>query len=519
MQSGPGLPQAAPVIRPHARMIPETVFRFAPRLACAFCATLALAPPAGAQVDNGRDTRLRLDQQLDRRRSADDRRTLEAAEGEGAPSTIVIDGQSYTVKPTVDDVGKALYIAFGRKQWRDVDRFLATYRKLEGHDAALVLYAEGAVARNAGRLAEAERCYRDLLAIKPDFLPGRLELARVLFENHKDRDARRAFASLRADLETQGPRAEGVLRSVNTFAAALERRNGWQGNLALGPSYSTNVNQSSESYACLLSMDDGTCLIDRKVPDAIKATGISFEGVVNRRMPLAGHGGLRARAIVFGDIYPGHHRYSQGTVIARLGYDHQTARDQLAISPSFELGSLGSSVLYRAWGANAEWTHTFSPRITGRLEANYRRFDYTLSGYQSQSGPLADISLTGWYGLSPSLTLFAGVDLAGKTTPGFDEGYRQWGGRLGASKAFGQSANLFLMGSYRRRNNRSYSALFATTRKDDQYNVTAIASAPALRFAGLVPELVVQYARVGSTVDWLYSYQRTSVALRLGRTF
>ncbi|PNU05559.1 hypothetical protein A8V01_16345 [Novosphingobium guangzhouense] len=493
--------------------------RFASGISCILCTMIAFAHPAAAQVDNGRDTRLRLDQQLDRRRSEDDRRTLEDAEPDAAPSTIVIDGQSYTVRDTVDDVGKALYIAIGRRQWRDVDRFLAAYRKLDGHDAALVLYAQGALARNAGRLSEAESRYRALLAAKPDFLPAQLELARVLFENHKDREAQRAFRALRLRLVTEGAHAEGVLRSVDTFAAALARRNGWQGNLAFGPSYSTNVNQSSQSYACLLSMDDGTCLIDRKVPDAIKAAGLSFEGVLNRRVPLAGHGGVRARVIAFGDIYPQHHRYSQATAIVRVGYDYQTSRDQIALSPSFELGTLGSSALYRAAGGNFEWTHTFSPRFTGRFEGNLRRFDYTLSGYQAQSGPLGDVGLTGWYALTPSLTLFAGVDLAVKNTPGFDEGYRQWGGRIGANKAFGQSVNLFVLGSYRQRRNRTYSELFAATRKDDQYNVTAIASAPALKFAGLVPELVLQYARVESTVDWLYSYRRTSVALRLGRNF
>src|SRR3546814_8686029 len=57
----------------------------------------------------------------------------------------------------------------------------------------LVHYAEGGLARERGDLFAAEAEYRALLELQADFLPGQLELARALFENHKDREAHRAF--------------------------------------------------------------------------------------------------------------------------------------------------------------------------------------------------------------------------------------------------------------------------------------------------------------------------------------
>ena len=478
------------------------------------------AMPATAQTTSGQDTRLRLDQQLDRQRTDREAREIEGAAAlDGDTSSLTIEGQTYAVGDTVDEIGRALYVSVARKQWRDARRFLTAYQKLGGHDPMLVEYTLGALAREHGDLADAERHYRTLLSIKADFIPGRLELARVLFDNHKDRDAERTFRAARDLLASGGPQAEGVIVTVDAYLDALKRRRSWQGSLALGPGYSSNLNQSSASYTCLLATEDGTCLVDRQVPDAIKAMGVNFEATLSRDMPLAGHSGLRARAILFGDLYPDHNDYSQATAIARFGYQYQTARDAISLSPSFEIGSLGTSVLYTAPGLNAEWTQTVSPRTLLRLEGNYRDFRYRDTAFAPQNGPLTDIAVTAWHSLTPTLTMFGGPDLAARDTKSLVEAYRQWGGRLGFNKAFRNAASLFLMGSYRYRRHRAYSELFEAQRKDRQFNIIGIARLPVLRLGPFVPEVVVQYNRVKSSIDWLYSYKRTTVSMRLSHAF
>src|SRR3546814_10545289 len=103
------------------------------------------------------------------------------------------------------------------------------------------------------------------------------------------------------------------------------------------------------------------------------------------------HHGIRVRGLLYGDIYPDQHDYSQATAIGRVGYRYQFARDTVALSPSFEVGSLGSSILYDAPGINAEWTHILSPRRTLRLEGTYRDFRYRSVAYARQVGPQAEI--------------------------------------------------------------------------------------------------------------------------------
>src|SRR3546814_14142580 len=108
-----------------------------------------------------------------------------------------------------------------------------------------------------------------------DFLPGQLELARALFENHKDREAHRAFQAAHTLLAEQGDQAVNVRQTVDAFLHALEQRRGWQGRIAVGPTYSTNLNQSSDSYTCLLEANAVTCLFDRTIPDPLAAPGFN----------------------------------------------------------------------------------------------------------------------------------------------------------------------------------------------------------------------------------------------------
>ncbi|MEJ2459908.1 MAG: hypothetical protein P8Y58_17950, partial [Novosphingobium sp.] len=256
--------------------------RILSRLGWSLVMASALTGTAAAQTSGNADTRLRLDQNLDRQNAEAEQQLLkDAGDLDGVPSTIEIDGKTYAVANTVSEVGEALYVAVARRQWQDVRRFLKAYLAFEDRDPMLVAYARGALARTAGKLGEAERQYRTLLGLQPDFVPGQLELARVLFENHKDREARRLFETARATLSGDGEKAAGVLRTIDSFTQALARRRGWQGSIALGPGYSNNLNQSSASYTCLLAGDDGTCLIDRKVPDPIQAMGINFESSIS----------------------------------------------------------------------------------------------------------------------------------------------------------------------------------------------------------------------------------------------
>jgi hypothetical protein len=229
----------------------------------------------------------------------------------------------------------------------------------------------------------------------------------VLFESRQDRAARAAFIQARALIPEGNDKAAGLRRTVDSFLHALDQRSGWHGSFAIGASRGTNINQSSGSYTCLLAIETA-CLVDRKLPDPITAPGINFEGTLSRRWALPGHGGLLARALTYGDIYPGYHSYDQSAVSLQLGYDRRGATSGWTLSPGTDLGFLGGRLLYATWGLRAEGFAQITGHTAIRLEVTGRHFDYPSALYADYSGNQGEAYLTLWQSLSPRWTLFGG---------------------------------------------------------------------------------------------------------------
>lgn len=478
----------------------------------------APAPSALAQQAGSGDTRLRLDQSAEQRKAEAETRLRDATD-RADTSDIEIDGKTYAVASNASDMGAALYVSIARRRWADARRFLAVYRALPDREPGLILYAEGGLAREAGDLAGAERAYRALVAAQPDFLPGRLELARVLFLDRQDREAERAFAELRAAVSALGDKAAGVLRTVDTFLAALRRRRAMQFMTSAGPEYSSNLNQSSASYTCFVLGEAGHCLFDRRMPDPIAALGLNVEANATLRLPIARHDGIGARAMLFGDLFPAHDRYSQTSLSLFSGYDRRTAVSGWVLAPSFDLGMLGAYRLYNAWGVHGDYSRSLDTRTFVRLEANARDFRYRRAGFRDYDGLQADAWLTAFHTFPHGWTLFGGPDLVDKQARDRINAFRQYGGRLGLDRPIGAALDLLFTASLRRRDYGAFSPMLAARRRDVERNYTALVRCPGLRIAGLSPSLLLQHSRVWSNVAWLYAYRRTSISLRIDHVF
>ncbi|MDR8230297.1 tetratricopeptide repeat protein, partial [Acinetobacter baumannii] len=142
----------------------------------------------------------------------------------------------YSVEQNPNDLAKALYLAVMQKQWLKATVYLEHYKKYVGYDRALTDFAEGAVARSQGQLKLAEQKFQSSLKQQPHNLICELELARVLFEQQKNKEAARLFISIQDQLKQSDPAVipSGVLTTVNTFVQALKKRDSWQGSVSAG---------------------------------------------------------------------------------------------------------------------------------------------------------------------------------------------------------------------------------------------------------------------------------------------
>ncbi len=464
------------------------------------------------------DTRRILDQR-NGQQSVERERELLKGELDGARPTITVDGQTHVVEHTVSDVGRALYLSLQNKQWAAAAHFLHEYLTLPDRDPMLVHYAQGMLARLQGHYAEAEREFRVLLESQPDFLLGRLELARTLFEDQQDREAAELFEAIDGSIDATDPRTEGVRKTITVFRQALRNRSAWSGSFSFGPIWSDNVNRTSASHTCLFYYE-GMCFYDRKTPDAISAAGIDYDASLDKYFPLGGHHGLYLRSLLFGESYRDNSAYDELTSTTQAGYSFRSGRNNFALAPSFDYYALGDSALYGAWGLHGEWSHTLSQASLLKVEGDWKDMRYRNVAYASNyDGVSRSIFATYFHGLGARWTLFGGADYLDSNAPIEANAYRQTGVRLGASLQWPDGFNSTLFASYRHRDYGAYSALLDALRKDNEQNYILVIKAARLAFAGFTPLLTLRRNSVKSSVDWLYSYDKDVASLKLEHAF
>ncbi|MEE1867550.1 surface lipoprotein assembly modifier [Pseudomonas auratipiscis] len=480
---------------------------------------LLMFTTAGFAADQ--DTSLRLNQSIEYRANQQEREFLkDELPNDTAAPLLNINGQNYSVGNNLDELGRAVYLSIERQQWLHAKDYLKRYTTLPGHDPMLTAYANGALARADGDLEKAEHYYRQLLGMQADFLPGRLELARVLFENRKDRDSSAVFEQISSSLSPADAQAMGLGKTVDSFLQALDHREDWQGSLAIGPIWSDNLNQSSESTVTYrMDTAEGTYLIKRSLPKAVSAQGADYEATLNKRVAIRGHHGLFVRSLLYGQAYDKESKYNEGTLINNAGYSYHDARNQYSLGPSFEFNTIGDNAMYSAWGLRGEWMHTLSPTRMFKLEGEYKDMVYKHDINTNLDGDISSVYATLWQALPRQWTLFGGLDISDRNSQDRTAAYLQKGLRLGVAKDFGVGVNAVLFASYRKRQYDAYSAILDARRNDDEQSYTFILRAPRLAVHDIVPSLTVKYNKVDSNIDWLYAYDKNSISFKLEKQF
>ncbi|HDY85901.1 hypothetical protein LCGC14_0467940 [marine sediment metagenome] len=466
------------------------------------------------------DTSLRLNQSIELRAEQQEQNILKDEDYlHGERPTLTVNGQRYAVQHNKDDVGRALYLSIQQKEWSAVDYFLKEYLYFPDADPLLLAYARGALARMHEDLDTAQQQYRELLALKPDFLPGQLELARVLFENREDGESETFFKKIALTLTPANAQQQGLSQTVDSFLNALENRQSWQGSFSIGPTWVDNLNQSSETYTCLQRYND-FCLYERKTPEAIKAQGIDYEATLNKRFAISGHHGIFFRSLLYGQNYKDQSIYNESQLNSQIGYSYHDRRNQYSLAPSFEFSRYGNTSMYGAWGTHGEWLHYLSDKAIFKLEADYKKQEYLNENIADlYDGNIWSTYATAWYALPNDWTIFGGLDWTHKQAKIDTNAYQQIGIRAGVSKIFNKHINAVLFASIREQEYGVYNALLGELRDDVEQNYTLIVRFPSLSIYGLEPSLTLKHRKVHSNIDWLYSHERNAASLRLEKRF
>lgn len=489
------------------------------RRTAALCLLLACLPPAAARADDD-DTRFLLDQN----RRAAERRMQPVEPLVAPPGTVVHEGKIYSVRNSVQDLEPAIYIALNTGQWDRLAEFISRYRLLRDHRPALVDMADGLMARQRGRYGLALDLMSRAHAAAPGDARIRLELARLQFEDNRDADARATFEQAKASALPDYGR---VL--TEQYLSALEQRAGWHGSLAIGYGYNDNINQANGYRECL-SEFWGICLFERKMPDPISSTMLSYEAVVERRFNLGGNHNLLVRPVSYGSYYRHEDTepmrplkdYSSATSQLYLGYQYLSARNSISVLPYVEHYYRDGYTNYLAPGVQLEWRHAVNSKwqIGGSLDARrYHHKEQALRiarDYSQYRG-----SLFASYMPTPTTSIYGGIDATRRKYDIDVASSKDIAFRAGVYHGFAGKPGFYVnaMGIYRISENDAHDFFLGDRRRDKQQVYIVSIGANNWKIAGMTPELRYRRSVNRSNLDWAYDFKQNEVSLMLRRSF
>ncbi|MDX7986349.1 DUF560 domain-containing protein [Xenorhabdus sp. 12] len=486
--------------------------RITPKLLAALI-TLCLSLPVDADEDTPR--KIWQEAQHNQQENESNLITPDPIFIENNPSFIVINGQTFQVENNINDIGQALFLAINHQQWSDVRRFLAAYQKLPEHDAMLVNFAQGGLARLDGDLDLAAYHYQQILQQQPDFPRIELDLARIYFEDQKNREAEQLFTKLNvAGSNEKQPLPAAVLKNINSYLEAIDLRTGWRGSFSAGYAYNDNVNMSSD-YGPTYFM--GRYM---QAPKAVKAWGMSYDATLSRRYQLSGHHGIFGRGLIYGENYRNYHDENENTFQLVSGYSFKNRNHDFSFGPLFEYKQRTDDISYRAIGAKTEWRWALTNKTAINLELEHKQLRHQKQRYRRKDGELSSTYLTLSHAINRNFVLFGGGDwLYRHNDHDSVDSYQQWGIRAGIAGELYSGINGSLSAALKERRFGAFHPMLNTTRQDTEQIYTAVIKVPAAEILGMTPSLTFRHRRNHSNVNWLYGYNKNEVLIRLEKYF
>ncbi|PHM39645.1 hypothetical protein Xmau_02654 [Xenorhabdus mauleonii] len=422
-------------------------------------------------------------------------------------------------KNDLKNIAQALYLAINHQQWREVSRLLVLYQKIPEYDPLLVNFAQGGLARFEGNLTLAASYYQKILRQKPQSTRIKLELARVYFEDQKNRKAEQLFDAL----SKQRPLPETVLQNIHRYQTAIARRRGWHSSLSLGYIYNDNINASSDQSHCLLPIKN-MCVEKVAAPKKIKDWGNTYHFTLNRYDQFFGHHGIFGQGSIYGENYLHYHDGNENSLRLAGGYYYKNRTHDLSFGPLFEYNYDLNNQSYYAIGANMKWQWDMSARTALYVELEHKKLKYKQE-FHFKNSELSSSYFSLSHAINDKFILFGGGLWVYRNNPSPPERYQKWGVNAGITGQLypGIIASLLVTLNQSRFGSDATSLLIS--RQDNEQIYTAYIKFPAAQIVGITPSLTLRHRRNrsnssnNSNIGWLHNYDKNEVQIRLEKNF
>ena len=361
-------------------------------------------------------------------------------------------------------------------------------------------------------LDEAVATLRAILVDRPGLVRVRLELARAFFYKEEDRLARGHFERVLA-----GRPPATVVANVQHFLRQIRARRRWTMYLGAALLPDSNIGGSSdEEIIHILGLPFRRDNADELTTSGVGAslwTGGEYQHPLGDRLRLRTGADLARREYAgreFDDTHLSVHAGPRWLV---------EPRTELSLLASVRRRWAATSIDHDAAGARIEVRRRLTPRATGNARASWHRRDYRERDYLD--GPVADLSLSGTWTISPTMLADAAVGYARERPERErDRNGSRWL-RAGITVALPRGFNVGGSGQLRWTDYKGDWSFFTgdeSPREDRTGTLSLSLHKRDFTLYGFSPQVVVT-REVRSSNAQLHDYQRTRGEVRMVRQF
>jgi len=374
-------------------------------------------------------------------------------------------------------------------------------------------YLLGIAALDAGDPERAIFALERVLAVQPDNLQARAEIARAYMATGEREAAKREFEAVRAR-QVPAQVRETIERFLSAIAAAEHTRVDSYLELAFG--YDTNVNSATGMSTIAIpaignlafTLDSSLTERDDRFLNA--AAGINF----TRKLSLAwsvvgGFGGNLRQNMSEG-------RFNTDAADGSLGVRFARGLNAITIGAQGQYFAVDANTYRTTSGVIAQWQHSYDERTQATLYGQHAALRYDTQPVRDADRSVIGVAFakafTGDYSPALFLSLYAGEEKeVNELFPHL--GHELVGVRLGGQVRLGGPWSAFGSLSYEKREYGGTEPLFLVTREDEQTDVNVGVS--YLYRAGMTLRLQVSHTANSSNVV-LNDFDRTvaSTAVR-----
>nr|ELR5258097.1 DUF560 domain-containing protein [Providencia rettgeri] len=425
--------------------------------------------------------------------------------------SINLSGKTYTLRNNAQDLGQAIYLAINHRQFQDVQRLLKRYQALSDADPLLILFAKAEIEKSQNHYSQAIAYYQQILALSPQFLRVKLELARAYFEDNQNKESLALFQSLINDETLALP--AGVQQTIQQFIGAIENRTAWTGSLSFGYKYNSNINQAPNKDK-VWQTPGGTW----KMANPIASSGLTYDASLSKIIPITGNHSLQIKGTSYGDRYPHYAEYSENTLSFAALYRFNNANTTVSLGPQLELKTVNEKRRYLGMGGRIDADYQFTPQVILTTSADYQQLHYQ-KPYDSADGSRTALHMTGIYGITPNSSIFLGADATRVTTEVRSDNYDQLGARAGFYTVLTPDIHFLALATYRESQFGAFNYLLNVKRHDRETMYFARLNFPNYTLLTFTPYTSYRFRNNKSSADGIYSYHQHEVSVGLETRF